>query len=378
MCKMILKRMAILTWRSRAIWLAAALIVVTSQRALATDVAHFNSKRAAELLQRPDGQSRALAYRACRDLGAAGKELYSGLLGEALAFHQQKIEDSIELASDEVNRFSGTLDQLNQQRQFALQFTLSEVGEDHSAMSQLRRAHGDAASWFKAANAQHARARASMGAINQSATAIDEIRRELAYCSGKVAAISQRTFHRVLSKHSTFASNLHDRVSELSAYHDSARRYDEAMAHNRGQTWASSEMRTFTDKLNEFRHALGLQPLRLEKRLSSACDSHTAEMVKLNYFAHRSPVAEHATPDKRAAKAKYAGKFGGENIYFYASPRRASAAFDAWWQSDSHRFVMFDPESDEIGLSNRTGTHWAMMTGTAPVRRDIRAARAGE
>ena len=93
----------------------------------------------------------------------------------------------------------------------------------------------------------------------------------------------------------------------------------------------------------------------------------------MGYFAHRSPVAENSTPERRAANADYRGTFVGENIYFYATPQGARAAFDAWWQSDGHRFVMFDPKSDQLGLSNRPATHWAMMTGTAPVRTEVKA-----
>ena len=337
-------------------------------------ISEFDQKRALEMMQSKDAGSRALAYRACRNLGDEGKAAYRALLQSALDFHQAEIEGSIDLATEEANRFSGTLEKLRQQRDFALDFTLAGIEGDHSAFADLRRAHSDAALWFKESRALHGRATASMGAINSSSTAIDEIRREYGYCSGKAVVISQRTFERVLSKYSTVASNLHDRLAEMSAFHQEAQRYQKSMQHNRAQTWATTEMRAFADILNEKRHTLGLGALRLEKCLSAACAGHSKEMVEKNYFAHRSPVTEHATPDKRAAKAKYQGTFVGENIYLYASPQNARAVFDAWWKSDGHRFVMFDPKSDQVGLSNRPATHWTMMTGTAPVRTQLRSA----
>ena len=87
------------------------------------------------------------------------------------------------------------------------------------------------------------------------------------------------------------------------------------------------------------------------------------------------PFRSAGAPLLEAIRHSYAGSFVGENIYFYASPRRSGAAFDAWWQSDGHRFVMFDPKSEQIGLSNTPATHWTMMTGVAPAREEIREAR---
>ncbi len=335
----------------------------------------FDEGRALEAMRSSDARLRALAYQACRGLGVEGKSTYRELLQNAAASHREKIETSIDLASDEANRFSGTLAKLREQRNFALDFTLADIEGDDVALINLRRAHGDAALWLKEATAQHGRAAASMGVVNNSATAIDEIRRELAYCAGGAITISPRTFIRVLSKHSTQASNLHDRLGELSAFHQEGQRYAKVREHNGAQTWASTEMRAFADIVNEWRNALGIPALRLEKRLAAACAAHAKEMVAMGYFAHRSPVAENSTPDQRAANADYRGTFVGENIYFYASPQRARSAFDAWWQSDGHRFVMFDPKSDEFGLSNHPGTHWTMMTGTAPVRTELRSVR---
>ncbi|MFT4546402.1 MAG: hypothetical protein ACI8XO_004032 [Verrucomicrobiales bacterium] len=359
----------------RAVVLVAFVVLAFLRgSAEAVSISEFDEERAQEVLRSADAKSRTLVYRACRGLGSAGQSLYRRVLESALAYHEWRIEDSIDLARAEANKFSGTLSKLKQQRQFALEYTLADLARDAAHMTELQRSHGDAELWFKETKAQHGRAIASMEVINSSATAIDEIRREIAHCDGKAAGISQRTFNRVMSKHSTFASNLHDRLGELAAFRKAAHRHAKALKYNRAQTWATVEMRTFVDMLNERRHALGLSSLYLEKRLSVACASHSREMVELEYIAHRSPVIENSTPDKRAAKAKYPGTFVGENLFFYVSPQNARAAFDAWWESDGHRFVMFDPKSEQIGLSNSPATHWAMMTGVAPVSAAIETA----
>lgn len=369
-------------WRrgGRAFLLVAAVVVLlspaaTSEAADEVGIANFNKGKAVAMMGLADAPSRALAYRACRKLGDDWKASYRNLLEAALDSHRRKIEESIDLASEEANRFSGTLLKLRQQRNFALEYTLTDLKDERSALAGLQRAHGDARLWFDEAQAQHGRAAASMAVISNSATAIDEIRRELAYCAGKVASIAPRTFERVLSKYSTVASNLHDRMAEQDAFQRTVRVYAKALEHNRAQTWATTEMRAFADLLNERRHILGLSVLRLERRLSSASALHSKEMVELGYFAHRSPVVENATPERRAQNEKYPGTFVGENIFFYGSPQAAHAAFDAWWRSDGHRFVMFDPKSDEVGLSNQPATHWTMMTGTAPQRIAVRAVR---
>ena len=339
----------------------------------AVGIAEFDQGKALRMLAAADAKSRALVYRASRELGDRWKPDYRRLLAAALTAHQRRIEESIDLASDEANRFSGTLLKLREQRNFALEYTLTDLKGERASLEDLGRAHDDARLWFREAQAQHGRATASMAVIGSSSTALDEIRRELAYCADRAISIAPRTFNRVLSKYSTAASNLHDRIGEQAMFQRSMQEYVRSIRYNRAQTWATTEMRAFTDLLNERRHTLGLPIMLLEKRLSSACIGHSREMVALQYFSHRSPVAEHATPERRAAKVKYQGTFVGENIFFYGSPKAARAAFDAWWLSDGHRFVMFDPKADEIGLSARPATHWTMMTGAAPERISLKS-----
>jgi len=342
-----------------------------------TRVSEFSQTQALAMMKRPEPESRAITYQACRQLGAEGKSVYHGLLEDARNFHLKKIEDSIGLASEEANHFSSTLMKLREHREFTMHFTLTELEKDTAKLADLKQAHHETQLWFKEAKDQHGRATASMQVIHSSASALDEIRRELAYCGGKQFTIGQRTFDRILSKHSNAASNLHDRLAEIVGFHESRTTYEVTTQHNRAQTWATSEMRSFADLLNERRQTLGLPILRLERRLSQASDMHSQEMARLRYFDHISPVKENATPDLRAKNSRYPGTFVGENIYFYAKPRGASMTFDAWWQSDGHRFVLFNPKPNEIGLSNRNGTHWTMMTGLAPQpKKELKSAQA--
>lgn len=351
----------------------ALLTFVVNPSTSTAAVSDFNETRALGLMKSAKAESRAIAYRACRQLGTGGTSTYRSLLTSAHQHHVETIENAIGLASEEANRFSASLRNLQEQRTFTLKFTLADLKKDAGRLEDLRRAHADSLLWYKEACAQHGRATASMGAVNASATAVDEIKRELAYCANRKFAIGPRTFDRVLSKYSSYASNLHDRLAELTAFQRELQQQQIAMKHNRAQTWATLEMRAFADLLNERRQNLGLTQLKLETRLSEACTKHAQEMVALKYFAHHSPVVENATPEIRARNARYRGTFVGENIFFYASGQDARTAFDAWWKSDGHRFVMFDPKPDQLGLSNKPVTHWNLMTGSAAEKTQIRS-----
>ena len=192
-------------------------------------ISEFDQAKALEMMRSADAESRAVAYRACRKLGASWKPSYRAMLEKALASHQQKILDSVDLATEEANRFSGTLLKLRQQRDFAVEYTLTDLRSERASLADLQRAHADARLWFREAKAQHGRAAASMAVLSDSSTAIDEIRRELGYCAGKVAVIAPRTFNRVLSKYSTQASNLHDRLGEQVAFQRRAQLYAKAV-----------------------------------------------------------------------------------------------------------------------------------------------------
>lgn len=98
---------------------------------------------------------------------------------------------------------------------------------------------------------------------------------------------------------------------------------------------------TNTRRLN-----LGLVPVVAHEKLTTAARGHSADMARLKFFAHESPVKGKTTP---ADRAKLAGYFGevGENISF--NYPGAAAAVLGWWHSAPHRLNMLGGWS-EIGL----------------------------
>lgn len=124
--------------------------------------------------------------------------------------------------------------------------------------------------------------------------------------------------------------------------------------------WPAVHHTEFATHLNHQRVVLGLPPLKLQDKLSQAAAGHSQDMKNLGFFAHESPVKGKRTPSMRAKKAAYQGGFRGENIAMgYANPR---AAYQGWFGSDGHRFIMFAKNPNECGLG-RAGAHWTFMTG---------------
>lgn len=133
-----------------------------------------------------------------------------------------------------------------------------------------------------------------------------------------------------------------------------------AESDNKDCAWANASQKNFAKLLNAERAVMGLPPLRLEERLSAAASDHSKDMRSLGFFSHTSPVKGKASPNDRARKAGFQGRWTGENIYMgSASP---ASAFGAWFGSDGHRFIMFANGPNRLGIGP-VGSHWTMMTG---------------
>ena len=129
---------------------------------------------------------------------------------------------------------------------------------------------------------------------------------------------------------------------------------------NNASAWASVSQKDFANYLNEFRSLFALTPLRLEEKLSDAAVGHSRDMASMGFFAHQSPIPEKKSPGDRAELAGFKHRWSGENIFMGSSS--PVAAYDAWFGSDGHRFIMFANGPNLIGIGPH-GRHWTMMTG---------------
>jgi len=133
---------------------------------------------------------------------------------------------------------------------------------------------------------------------------------------------------------------------ELGEFYDYCRR---CLRYNRLVRTSSSEAeRKVVDLTNEYRIQLGIKPLAINERLVQAARKHSAEMVRLGYFAHRSPNPENRTPSIRARNEGY-NYLRGENC---CSGGSAAFAFRGWYNSSGHHRNMINPGVNEIGLGN--------------------------
>ncbi|MEP4079054.1 CAP domain-containing protein [Haloferula sp.] len=128
----------------------------------------------------------------------------------------------------------------------------------------------------------------------------------------------------------------------------------------KASAWAGGSMIDFAGILNGERDLLGLPPLALEEKLSDAAEGHSKDMARLGFFAHESPVPEKKSPWDRARLAGFKGNASGENIFMGSSS--SQAAYNAWFKSDGHRFIMMASGPNVLGVGI-AGSHWTMMTG---------------
>ncbi len=110
---------------------------------------------------------------------------------------------------------------------------------------------------------------------------------------------------------------------------------------------------------NLIRSLLGLRVLQFDPQLAAAARDHSADVEKLNFFAHESPVAGKTTPWDRAKL--FGTSASAENIA--AGVRDGVAASRMWWHSPGHHKNMIG-EHGRIGVG-RHEARWTQLFGAA-------------
>ncbi len=100
--------------------------------------------------------------------------------------------------------------------------------------------------------------------------------------------------------------------------------------------------------LNAARAERGLSTLSANAILANAAYNHSLDQATYNTMTHTG--SDGSRPTDRAERAGYRGDFIGENVLERPN-RHASAAFDQWWNSGSHRRTMLHPDFTEIGIA---------------------------
>ena len=110
--------------------------------------------------------------------------------------------------------------------------------------------------------------------------------------------------------------------------------------------------------LNAERTKRGLPRLKENRRLTTAAEKHSDDMVRRNFFSHDSPGG--TSPGDRVRQAGYLkgarGYSVGENIAWgtgsYATPR---SIVDSWMKSPGHKRNILHAAFEEIGIGIALG-----------------------
>ncbi len=318
-------------------------------------------QKALEWMLKPDPKERAAAYRTFQLFGDEGSRIYRNTLEKALELHAKKIGTLLE--NERLNPFSelpSLIEELQAERERIYALILTDFQKEPSKVRMLRN-EVDALSKLN----KNIRTIASKDSaplersIKTSATALSEVLREISIIDED--GTKEAAFNFEDSLHAVHEGQIYLKIhhsirliqAEISAL---------TLAHTTNETaaWPMKSQRHFARHLNTFRSLFALTPLRLEEKLSEASRDHSQDMASLGFFAHTSPVKNKRSPADRARLAGFQYRWTGENIYVGSSS--PIAAYDAWFASDGHRFIMFAKQPNLLGIG-LAGKHWTMMTG---------------
>ena len=106
--------------------------------------------------------------------------------------------------------------------------------------------------------------------------------------------------------------------------------------------------------VNRERSSRGIAKLTYSGALSKAAQSHSKNMVSMDFFDHVAPNG--STPQSRSNAAGYPGSFVGENIAWGSGPLATPHKIvKRWMDSSGHRANILHPEYRDQGVGVATG-----------------------
>ncbi|MFM7182413.1 MAG: CAP domain-containing protein [Verrucomicrobiales bacterium] len=361
----------------RPIFILAMLVIgfaraqdTPSQPAAAEEPTKAQLQRVQEFLQSPQANQRQAAYKGCRARGDDFKSTYFQMLERAYGYHGTQVARVIQGAvgpSSPQGEAVANWQEWEKLAKPAAEFVLTDHDKDKTKHDEMDRQFADAQkAWLRVVGAKRTPGNSGADAqakIEGSLAALREIHREKAYCRPDEFDADDELDLSDFEEDLSLGSDGTNHLRTLAAMSETFKALEDAHAHNDAQKWASPVHKTFARILNDRRAALGLQPLRLEEKLSDACAGHSKEMTAMGYFDHDSPVEKNKTFGMRAQNAGFQGSAGGECI-FTGSPD-AAAAEQAWWYSDGHRLINYSRGSNTLGLGP-VGSMWTLNVGDYP------------
>jgi uncharacterized protein YkwD len=125
-----------------------------------------------------------------------------------------------------------------------------------------------------------------------------------------------------------------------------------ASARVAASTHTSAEQSVVT-LINKQRARHGLHALKIDGSLLTVARAHSRDMIKRNYFSHRSRSG--TDPVDRIARAGGAGAIGEDLAWGTGSYASPSAIVKLWLNSPPHRRVMLAKDLRYVGIGRATG-----------------------
>jgi uncharacterized protein YkwD len=128
---------------------------------------------------------------------------------------------------------------------------------------------------------------------------------------------------------------------------------------------ATFDARQIVALTNESRRQAGLPPVAVDERLVAAARAKLFDMLKQDYFAHRTPDGRQPWAFMQAAGYRF--QMAAENLAkgYHDEPELQQA----WMKSRGHRANILNPHFTEIGVADANGIVVVMFGRPAPSMR---------
>ena len=325
-------------------------------------------ERALAVMKSSDAEKRKAAYRTFQHLGVEAMPGYRKVLERAKLHHQGAMRRGMGVRGNPYAEHVRVAEELaaGRKRVMALIHTdwQKDVGKIRMLAKELDRV---GRKYKKQENLLESKAESIDRNVGTAFQALVEIQWELASLDrsedGENASElpDKEQLKDLVCQESFEADEWRKQKEKWESTQKSVNARESAQRHNAACKWANASQRDFSDHLNHQRAVMGLPALLLEERLSVAASGHSKDMRTGGFFSHTSPVPGKKTPSDRARKARFPGRWTGENIYM-GSPSHVSA-YNGWFGSDGHRFIMFTKGGSNVIGVGVDGGYWTMMTG---------------
>ncbi|MDP0490160.1 MAG: CAP domain-containing protein [Verrucomicrobiota bacterium JB023] len=340
-----------------------ALTPLSAQDTTTTPQAELILEKTLQWLCSDDTEKRSAAFRTPEAFADINPRDYLRVLEKARRYHNKRLTDTLLKRANPANpylSFAPAWEEWQQEVERVLPLIRTDYQKDKAKIAMLRnemeRLHRLRERALRAAGKDPASYDAWM---DGAATALAEVLAEIEKVEADDPEVMPDSAEEVLEDVAGGEDYLRIRRGREELIAEQAQ-LEETNRINHALAWAGSSHKKFAQHLNEQRAILGLGALVLDEQLSEASRGHSEDMIRLRFFAHMSPVEGKKTPNDRAKLAGFQHRWTGENIF--AGNASPIAAYDAWFASDGHRFIMMAERPNLLGLGP-VNNHWTLMTG---------------